>query len=109
PILRRVFEELSELPGYEVVGDVLLAADYGVSQYRYRLFVVGTRSGLTFRLPAPTHFADGVPGHLTVRAALVDRLDAVDGAEPNPVNVQRIKHVPAGGDWRDIPVRLLPD
>jgi hypothetical protein len=104
-----VFEELSELPGYEVVGDVLLAADYGVSQYRYRLFVVGTRSGLTFRFPPPTHFADGVPRHPTVRAALADLPKSARGAALDPVNVERIKHVPAGGDWRDIPVRLLPD
>lgn len=109
PILRRVFEELSELPGYEVVGDVLLAADYGVAQYRYRLFVVGTRSGVAFRFPAPTHFADRFPRHRTVQSAVSNLPTTRAAVELDPLNVQRIKHVPAGGDWRDIPIRLLPD
>lgn len=26
-----------------------------------------------------------------------------------PVNLQRMKHIPEGGSWRDIPVNLLPD
>ena len=109
PILRRVFEELSELPGYKVVGDVLLAADYGVSQYRYRLFIVGTRSGLPFHFPVPTHFADGAPRHNTVGTALAGLPKPTNGVELDTLNLQRIKHVPQGGDWRDIPVRLLPD
>lgn len=25
-----------------------------------------------------------------------------------PVNIERLKHIPQGGSWRDIPVRLLP-
>lgn len=34
---------------------VLCAADYGVPQLRYRLFLVAARDGHPFRFPAPTH------------------------------------------------------
>ena len=36
---------------------VLCAADYGVPQLRYRLFLVASRDGLPFTFPMPTHSA----------------------------------------------------
>lgn len=112
PLLQEVLQALKALDGYEVAADVLLAADQGVAQYRYRLFVIGTRSGLPIRFPAPAYFRDGEPKHPTVRDALGvggDGQAKTEVGEVDLVNVQRIKHVPAGGDWRDIPVRLLPE
>lgn len=41
--------------GYAVDWRLLHAADYGVPQRRVRLFVVGVRSHMRFRWPAPTH------------------------------------------------------
>jgi DNA (cytosine-5)-methyltransferase 1 len=40
---------------YQVSFDVLNAADYGLSQYRERLFIVGNRIGKEFNFPDPTH------------------------------------------------------
>ena len=51
--------------GYEVVGQVLLAADYGVPQLRERVFFVATRLGGRLVLPSPTH---GSPDTLAVQA-----------------------------------------
>ena len=72
PILHDVFTRLSAIPGYDVAGDVLLAADFGVSQYRYRLIVIGTRTGLPIRFPRPTHGADGLKPRTTVADAIAE-------------------------------------
>jgi len=42
---------------YDVSCDVLNAVDFGVPQYRERLFLVGNRVGKTFGFPKPTHAA----------------------------------------------------
>jgi DNA (cytosine-5)-methyltransferase 1 len=47
----KAFEEI----GYRCGADVLLAADYGVPQLRYRLFLVGNKHGLPVAFPTPTH------------------------------------------------------
>ncbi len=41
--------------GYRPVFKVLCAADYGVPQLRYRLFMVAARDGTMFNFPSPTH------------------------------------------------------
>lgn len=81
-LLARIFELLEAIDGYRVAGDVLLAADLGVPQLRYRLFIVGTNTGAPIRFPAPTHFpspAGGVqevsgimPAYKTVKDAISD-------------------------------------
>ena len=47
----KAFEDI----GYKCGADVLLAADYGVPQLRYRLFLIGNRLGAPISFPAPTH------------------------------------------------------
>jgi len=42
--------------GYKVTSKVLRAADYGVAQFRDRLFVVGVRDNGQFEFPQKTHF-----------------------------------------------------
>jgi site-specific DNA-cytosine methylase len=115
PLLRAMLERLSRLKGYRVAADVLLASNYGVAQHRYRLFVIGTRARSAILFPSPTHGADRRP-LMTVRQAIGD-LDRVapDGRRPGHVrsdldtpNLRRIRAVPSGGDWRDMPIRLLP-
>jgi DNA (cytosine-5)-methyltransferase 1 len=49
-----IFEAFEEI-GYRCGADVLLAADYGVPQLRYRLFLVGNRIGAPVAFPTPTH------------------------------------------------------
>jgi DNA (cytosine-5)-methyltransferase 1 len=49
-----ILREFKEI-GYDCGADVLLAADYGVPQLRYRLFLVGNRVGAPIFFPSPTH------------------------------------------------------
>jgi DNA (cytosine-5)-methyltransferase 1 len=51
--------------GYQVTGQVLLAADYGVPQLRERVFFAASRLGGDLTLPVPTH---GRPTVLPVQA-----------------------------------------
>lgn len=53
-LLKEIFGMFEAL-GYRCAADVLLAADYGVPQLRYRFFLVGTRDGTALSFPAPTH------------------------------------------------------
>lgn len=56
------------LAGYRVVYKVLNAMDYGVAQFRQRIFIVGIRSdlGLQYAFPTPTHGPDN-GGYVTLR------------------------------------------
>lgn len=137
-LLRAMFEEFGRL-GYAVEADVLLAADFGVAQLRYRLFVIGNRVQRPIRFPNPTHRPQrtqpeseqlwALPTYPTVRDAIGD-LEELEpaaakggraGQQPgekqgaNHVvwattaeNIARISHVAQSGDWRSIPVKLLP-
>lgn len=55
--LRSIFEMFAGV-GYRCAADVLLAADYGVPQLRYRFFLVGMRDQTPASFPAPTHGAN---------------------------------------------------
>jgi DNA (cytosine-5)-methyltransferase 1 len=116
-LLRTIFEELSAIPGYRVEADVLLAAHFEVPQFRHRIFFVGTRTNAPIRFPTaqitdPAQFR-------TVRQAigtLRDTLRDEDGKSSNhwwvdlgDENLRRIKSIRPGEDWRDMPIRLLPE
>jgi DNA-cytosine methyltransferase len=145
-MLRTIFETFKRL-GYKCAGEVLLAADYGVPQLRYRFFIVGTRADIDITFPKPTHAAVEagdllVRPFVTVGAALGDlpsipasrQKDArMDYAGPNDnlfrhrmregsdgvwnhtcsatedINLRRAAEVKEGGNWKDIPPKLLPD
>lgn len=73
----RIIEAAYREHGYTPIARVLCAADYGVPQLRYRLFIVGLRSAehvAAFRWPEPTHAKPGslfgLPPWVTVRQAL---------------------------------------
>jgi DNA (cytosine-5)-methyltransferase 1 len=137
-ILAEIFKLFEDIKGYKVTGDVLLAADHGVPQFRYRLFVVGTRTAAPIRFPAPSHFPPSPDGlgtcqrlnsYATVSKAIRDLaktkpIEIEPGEEPvtpkggvpnhwsrtvTEVNRKRIAEVGTGKDWRDIPIELLPD
>jgi len=81
-LLAAIFEEFEQIGGgkYRVAGDVLLAADYGVPQLRYRLFVIGTRlEDVPIRFPPETHVSPTETrplfkekSYVTVRQAIGD-------------------------------------
>jgi DNA (cytosine-5)-methyltransferase 1 len=81
-LLREIFKTLESIKGYKVSGDVLLAADYGVPQLRYRLFIVGTNTGSPIRFPSATHTPTPGPDsnrtssrYATVKDAIHDLAD----------------------------------
>lgn len=154
-----IFKEFSSI-GYNCGAEVLLAADYGVPQLRYRLIIIGNRTGLPICFPDQTHFkpfrknndllqdAQDGPYWRTTRDAIFD-LDNIDngGGEPyveydkaiddlgrlgldkeyikylregahgisnhvchktSDSNIELIKHIPQGGNWRNIPEEIRP-
>jgi DNA (cytosine-5)-methyltransferase 1 len=101
--------------GYRVQVATLNAVDYGLAQQRRRAFVIGLRGdGATFAWPMPT-----VETPATVREAIGDLASPPLDGTPHPhvvnhyrearlsqVNLERIRHVPEGGDRRDLPPHL---
>jgi len=120
--------------GYRVSSWVLNAADFGVPQRRYRLFIVGSADGVAVERPE----CPGDP-HVTVRDAIWDLPVLRNGAAVSelpyrcaPVSeyarqmrgrlrgcrnhlvteshggiIERYRHVSQGGNWSDIPGRLM--
>lgn len=148
--------------GYSARAKILFAAHYGVPQERWRMIILGSRTGDAPEHPSPTHavstranFKGGrtMTFHLgpldkcmlepavTVGDAIGDlpRLEMGEGGEHtvydqpatsnynmlmrgdslctfnhfaaqlSKQNAARMKHIPPGGSWRDIPLELLPE
>lgn len=96
--------------GYSHVHGVLDASDFGSPQKRRRLIVVGSRDGEAISLPRPTHSdatASGLPPKTTVRKAIGDLLgDEGDRLSFAARTLGYIRHVPPGGNWRDLPEHM---
>lgn len=69
-VIRQISEDFAAA-GYHVQYKLLNARDYGVSQLRERVFIVGVRGDLAFKYdyPAPTH-GDGLLPYVTLRDAI---------------------------------------
>lgn len=160
-LVTSIFESLEDL-GYRCGGEVLLAADYGVPQLRYRFILIGNRLGEPVVFPNPTHhcpmqldekkfdlFDDDfsvenkMPFWLGVRDGIGD-LPAIPnggGAEEmaysldrdeltdyqrmcrngdevlynhichatSERNIEYIKHIPQGKNWKSIPEEVRPE
>jgi DNA (cytosine-5)-methyltransferase 1 len=94
PYLFRQIDEMRRL-GYKVNMTVLDAADYGVPQRRERLFVVGTREGVQFEFPEPTHGTGRPKPYMTVRHAL----NNCPTDEPNTAKVVYAKNPIVRKQW----------
>lgn len=73
--------------------EIVCAADYGVPQDRYRMFMIGNRLGIDFAPPLPTHFPFGsgkYPEYTTVGSAILDLM----GKENEVPNHVPLKHKP---------------
>jgi len=115
----RAFRKAAAKLGFEVVGEVLNAADFGVPQMRRRAIVVGSRVG-TPEMPAQTHFAPDAasrPGSAwrTVRDAIGDLSSTPTGRDwhnarnPRPISVERYKAIPGEGEGRFELAERRPD
>jgi len=136
--VRAILDGLKTL-GYHVEQRILKAEDYGVPQERRRIVFIGNRIGSPIPWPEPTHgrgvpfvtvedaIGDlpavsngedaGVYAYATKPKSDFQRYvrngsNAVtchSGAGISRVNLERLRHIPQGGSWRDIPFDLLPE
>jgi len=107
--LVEILERLGQL-GYHIVFDLLNAADFGVPQRRERVIFVGSRDGEHLEFPKPSHSRFPSKGRLpwvTLRQALEGLADEDAQFSRFPPSKEKfLRHVPEGGNWRDLPARL---
>ncbi len=123
-----------EAAGYAVCHWLLNAADFGVPQHRWRVFVIGSRDSALPQQPAPKKgdpptvrdaisdlpkLANGaceewLPYRCRAKSEYAKRLrNGTNGCSNHVVTrnaahvVQRYRHVPQGGNWEDIPRHLM--
>jgi DNA (cytosine-5)-methyltransferase 1 len=131
--LKKMISDLKSC-GYTVTWWILNAADYGVPQIRYRLFIIGSLQGIKPEKPNPT-----TKHYITVEQAISDLPVLPSGASEHimPYSskpksdyaamlrgnlkkssnhivtknssyvIERYKHVPPGGNWENIPAKLM--
>ena len=99
--------------GYVMHCEVLDAADYGVPQFRKRVLFFGSRHGVPFAFPAPTHGPRGTLPYVTTWEAIED-LAKKDASVPNHIAlnhsekvIARYALIPEGG--RLPPPEELPE
>ncbi len=83
---------------YTVTWKMLNAAHYGVPQIRERVFLIGSRDGMPFRFPAPTHAPREEIGLLDACEPFRTAWDAI-GDLPRMPNEPSIE---VGGKWGDL-------
>lgn len=82
-----VKERFREIGYKDIWCEVVCAADYGVPQERYRMFMIGNRAGIDFKEPEATNFPIGSgkePEYKTVGNAIMD-LAGKENQIPNHV------------------------
>ena len=161
-LVTSIFKSLEDI-GYRCGGEVLLAADYGVPQLRYRFILIGNRFGEPIVFPNPTHqcpmpldekkldlFQDDsgleekLPFWISVKDGIGDLpvIPNGGGAEEMPYlgmsreslsnyqricrngderlynhachktsekNIEYIKYIPQGKNWKSIPEEVRPE
>jgi DNA (cytosine-5)-methyltransferase 1 len=135
-LIQTISSEISKL-GYMVQWKVLRAEDYGVPQERRRVIIIANRIGAPIMFP-DIEYGTGLKPLTTIWDAIGDLPSAAFENETNyPIppasdfqsamrrsnaslsnhygpklgaaNLERIRHIPQGGSWRDIPLELLPE
>lgn len=83
---------------YTIAWTTLNAAHHGVPQIRERVFLIGSREGIPFQFPAPTHAGADEIGLLDAREPLRTAWDAI-GDLPRAPNEPSLA---VGGKWGDL-------
>ncbi|MBW7057518.1 DNA (cytosine-5-)-methyltransferase [Paracoccus bogoriensis] len=83
---------------YTVTWKVLNAAQYGVPQIRERAFLIGSREGIPFQFPAPTHCSKSEFSLIDAREPFRTAWDAI-GDLPRMPNESSLA---VGGKWGDL-------
>ncbi len=106
----KVILEMLASTGYKFTYGRLNAADFGSPQLRERIIFIGLRDGKP-TLPEITHSDSSIPGTLpwnTFWEATLDITGCVsDSAQLSPKTLEYMKHVPPGGNWRELPPEHL--
>jgi DNA (cytosine-5)-methyltransferase 1 len=111
PVLQTILESFSAI-GYKTIYGVLDAVHYGTPQFRERLVIVGSRDKEDIFLPDPTHFHRHQNPEMRWRT-LGDALNGIADAGPHanfsPAVKRFLALVPAGGNWKSLPVNLTKE
>lgn len=109
--LKVVLSEMKEV-GYQVVYNLLEAADYGVPQNRERVIFIGSRDAETPTFPIPKYCQDGkiLPKWRTLKDALINLVDVEPEFMSYSENrLKYLKLLKAGQNWRYLPEELKPE
>lgn len=85
--------------GYNVRYELLNALNYDVPQKRKRVIFVGTKKGMKFQYPKPSNRI------VTLGDALKDVPHSI-GEKYSDEKIKMMKHVPPGGSWIDMPMKV---
>ncbi|MBK1990289.1 DNA cytosine methyltransferase [Sphaerospermopsis aphanizomenoides BCCUSP55] len=109
--LKVVLAEMKEL-GYNVVYNLLEAADYGVPQNRLRVIFIGSRDSEAVTFPLAKNSKDGIynknlPQWRTLKDALIDLVDNEPEFIAYPESrLKFLRLLEAGQNWRYLPEEL---
>ncbi|MFM5983585.1 MAG: DNA cytosine methyltransferase, partial [Sphaerospermopsis kisseleviana] len=106
--LKVVLSEMQAI-GYNIVYNLLEAADYGVPQNRERVIFIGSRDGETATFPIPKYCKNGqtLPKWRTLKDALTGLVDAEPEFMSYSENrLKYLKLLKAGQNWRHLPEEL---
>ena len=103
-----IIEDLSIIGdvGYNVVYDLLNAADYGVPQNRQRVFFVGVRKDLGVNFSFP----DKKPKENLALKHVLDIPEDIPNQthwEYSPQALEMVEQISEGGSWKDVPYENL--
>lgn len=109
-LLREIFRRFEDI-GYRVDCFLVNAVNYGAPQIRERLICIGNRFNLKATFPQPERSnreEDGLPAFRTlgdaIGAGFVD--NDTDCMNFSPRKLKYLAMVPAGGNWRSLPVEV---
>ncbi len=102
-LLYTILKRFAALPEYDVAADVLLATDFGCAQLRYRLFIIGNRTGKPIMFPTPTHAHPIVAGNPQPLPLLLESCQTVEDA------IGYLKNIPAAVATEGEPVAVIDD
>ena len=99
-LLKNIIEKINYEQGTQYTFNlgILNAADYGVPQIRERVFIVGSRDGLSFKFPSPTHRnLDSEESDISSREPWLTAWDAIG-------DLEHLEHLdlPITGKWANL-------
>ncbi|MFN9407265.1 MAG: DNA cytosine methyltransferase [Dolichospermum sp.] len=106
--LKVVLSEMKEI-GYNIVYNLLEAADYGVPQNRARVVFIGSRDGEAATFPIPKYCKDGkiLPKWLTLEDAITDLVDTEREFMAYPESrLKYLRLLESGQNWKHLPEEL---